>query len=100
MRFLIGLLIGFAAGFAGALLFAPEKGKAGEVEWPQGVESPAPGPAAEGNGTMAALQRAAQGLRKRVNQALEEAKKAQQEAEREMQARYEKVAGRSGAKPR
>ena len=98
MRFLIGLLSGFAVGFGGAVLFAPEKRKEREGQWPPGVETPPPGPGAEGNGTMAALQRAMQGLRERINEALEEAKKAQQEAEKEMQARYEKIAGRPARK--
>ncbi|MDO8615909.1 MAG: hypothetical protein Q7T33_09285 [Dehalococcoidia bacterium] len=91
MRFLIGLLIGLALGFAGAILFAPAKARDSRKEWP---------PAGEANGATAALQRAVHGLRERVNEALTEARQAQDEAEKDMQARYEKVAGRPSGKPR
>ena len=92
MRVIIGLLLGFAAGFAGAILFAPDKQKRRETEWPLGAESEA----ASGNGN--GFQGKLHGLRARVNEAIEEAKKAQAEAERQMQARYEKAAGRPARK--
>ena len=99
MRFLIGLLIGLALGFAGAILFAPAKARDSRQEWPPTAERP-PAPAGEANGATAALQRAVHGLRERVNEALTEARQAQDEAEKDMQARYEKVAGRPSGKPR
>jgi gas vesicle protein len=94
MRFIVGLLLGFAAGFAGAILFAPDKSKGREVDWPLGAEPDDISANVNGNGFQGKLQ----GLRERVNEAMEEAKKAQAEAEREMQARYEKVAGRPSRK--
>lgn len=94
MRFIVGLLLGFAAGLAGAILFAPDKNKGGEVDWPLGAAPDDISANGNGNGFQGKLQ----GLRERVNEAMEEAKKAQAEAEREMEARYEKVAGRPSRK--
>lgn len=96
MRFIIGLLLGFTAGFAGAILFAPEK-KHTRVEWPEGH------PAAGGISTNGSrkvsggLQNAIRGVQDRVNEAWEEARKASLEAEKQMQARYQESAGRKAA---
>lgn len=92
MRFVIGLLLGFGIGFAGAILFAPEK-KKGAVHWPEG--HPAAGDISpNGRRVSGSLQQAIRSVQDRVNEAWEEARKASQEAEKEMQARYQQAAGR------
>ncbi len=93
MRFLIGLLLGFGAGFAGAILFAPDRSKRSEGGWPAAAGTSANG-AGENHNTMAALRKALRSLQDQINDAMAEAKEASQEAEAEMRARYEKAAGR------
>ena len=93
MRFIIGLLLGFGIGFAGAILLAPVKKKSG-VHWPEGHPAAS---AASANGHRKAsggLQDAIRTLQDRVNEAWEEARKASQEAEQEIQGRYQQAAGR------
>lgn len=93
MRFIIGLLLGFGIGFAGAILLAPEKKRSG-VNWPEG--HPAAN-AASANGHRRAsggMQDAIRALQDRVNEAWEEARKASHEAEQEIQGRYQQAAGR------
>ena len=95
MRFLIGLALGFGVGFAGAVLFAPDRSKQESVKWPAGTV--AGGPAVfeeDGNNIMGAVKRALRTVQEQVNEALEEARKAQEEAEEELRARYESTAGR------
>jgi len=92
LRFIIGLLLGFGIGFAGAILFAPEK-KKGAVEWPEGHPA-AGGISPNGRRVSGSLQQAIRTVQERVNEAWEEARKASQEAEQEMQARYRQAAGR------
>jgi gas vesicle protein len=81
MRFVIGLLLGFGIGFAGAILFAPEKKK--EREWTPHSHGEAPG----GNGLVSTV-------RERVSEAMGEAREAKKQAEREMMERYERTVGR------
>jgi gas vesicle protein len=93
MRFIIGLLLGFAGGFAGAILFAPEK-KREPIEWPEGHPA-ARGVSENGNRRVSgSLQTAIRSVQDRVNEAWEEARKASDEAEKEMQARYQEAAQR------
>jgi len=88
MRFVIGLLLGFAAGLAGAILFAPEK-RRGATWWPEGH------PARSLNGNRAGgLRGAVRSLQDHVNQAWEEARVAAEEAERQKMARYADPAGK------
>ncbi|HET9475976.1 MAG TPA: hypothetical protein VFP63_00665 [Dehalococcoidia bacterium] len=96
MRFIIGLLLGFAGGFAGAILFAPEK-KHSRVQWPEGHPA-AGGISANGNRKVSgSLQNAIRSVQDRVNEAWEEARKASEQAEKDMQARYQESAGRKVA---
>jgi gas vesicle protein len=76
VRFLFGLLLGFGVGFAGAVLFAPEKKP--EPEFIPGQ------PHTNGSGGL--LDQ----VRERVKEAMSEAKEARQKAEREMRDRYER----------
>jgi len=85
MRFVLGLLIGLGAGFAGAILFAPERSEA--------VPGKAAAMGANGRG---GFKSAFEDLRKSLDEALGEAKKARREAEEEMTQRYRRVVGRSG----
>jgi gas vesicle protein len=91
MRFIIGLLLGLGAGFAVALLFAPERGggrREGEPSGEEGTGARGPG---EDHDSLAGLRRAMQGLQAQVQEAWEEAREAAQEAEREMRTRYERA---------
>jgi len=100
MRFLIGLALGFGVGFAGAVLFAPERTKRREVDWPAGTAEEVRPPAfEEDHNIMGSLKSALRSVREQVSEALEEAKKAQAEAERELRERYEKNVPREVAEP-
>jgi len=92
VRFVIGLLLGFGLGFAGAILFAPEK-KKDAVHWPEGHPA-AGGVSPNGRRVSGSLQQAIRSVQDRVNEAWEEARKASQQAEQEMQDRYQQAAGR------
>ena len=82
MRFVFGVLLGFGIGFAGAILFAPEKKK--EEPWtPSSHEDGAPPKGGLVNT-----------IRARVSDAMEEARDARKQAERKMIDRYEHSVGR------
>jgi hypothetical protein len=84
MKFVIGVLLGFGIGFAGALLLAPEKK---ERQWtPTSHVNGSP----EKNGLVGTL-------RERVKEAMGEAREAKKEAERQMVDRYERSVGRRDA---
>jgi hypothetical protein len=89
MRFLLGLAIGFGVGFGGALLFAPDRSKWRAVGSPAGATDGGP-PGLEDDHTVTAfVRRATRSVRELLNEAMDEAKKAQEETEREMRERYE-----------
>jgi hypothetical protein len=78
MRFVVGVLIGFGVGLAGAILFAPEKRRG---PWPDGH------PAQSVNGDESGgLRGALRTLQDHVNEAWEEARVAAEQTEREMRA--------------
>lgn len=87
MRFVLGLMIGFGVGLGGAILFAPDKEK--RAEWP---------PLVPEEKAQASNQNGARGLmatiRERVGEAMNEAREAKKQAEREMMDRYERSVGR------
>lgn len=97
MRFLFGFVLGLALGFAGAILFAPQ---ASPLRQQEGEEETEDRMAAAmrrfgGNSHDAeGLRGAFRSIRKRVNEALDEAKKAADEAEREIQKRFDEAVGR------
>ena len=79
---MFGVLLGFGIGFAGAILFAPEKKK--EAPWTplshDGTEPPKDG--------------LVNNIRGRVSEAIGEARDARKQAERDMIDRYERSVGR------
>jgi gas vesicle protein len=85
MRFLLGVVLGFGVGFAGSVLFAPEKKP--EAEWVPGQ------PQASKNGAGGILDM----VKERVTQAMSEAKDARKQAEREMRDRYERTVNRKSS---
>ena len=85
MRFLLGVVLGFGVGFAGSVLFAPEKKK--EADWVPGQ------PQASKNGSGGILDT----VKERVTQAMSEAKDARKQAEREMRDRYERTVNRKSS---
>ena len=89
MRFIIGLLLGLGIGFAGAVLFAPERGRLREGA-PSDEETTGEG-FGENHDSMAGLRRAMKGLQEQVQEAWEEARQAAQEAEKELRDRYERT---------
>jgi hypothetical protein len=92
MKFVMGILLGFAAGLAGAILFAPEK-RRGAPLWPEGH------PARSLNGQKDGIRGAVRTLQDHVNQAWEEARIAAEKAERDMMARYAEQKESSEAEP-
>ena len=99
MRFLIGLALGFGIGFAGAVLFAPDRSKRREVDWPAGTTEEVRPPAfEEDHNLMDSVKRALRSVREQVSEAMEEAKKAQAEAEAQLRERYEKTVRREAEK--
>ena len=96
MRLLIGLAIGFGIGFAGAVLFAPERSRRREVDWPAGSVDSGPTAIETDHNIMAAVRRALRSAQEQLNEALDEAKEAQAEAEKELRARYERKVHQAG----
>jgi gas vesicle protein len=99
MRFLIGIAIGFGVGFAGAVLLAPDRKKREQMEWRTGAVDSGPPAIDSAHSPMATIRRALHSVQEQVNEALEEAKKAQAETEREMRAKYERTVRREVEEP-
>ena len=91
MRFLIGIAIGFGVGFAGAVLLAPDRKKGERVEWTAAAAGSGPPAFDTDDNLMASVRRALRSVQDQVSEALEEAKKAQSDTEREMRARYDRT---------
>jgi gas vesicle protein len=90
MRFVLGLAIGFGVGFAGALLFAPDRSK-GREGWPAGSADEMRPPGFEDDHNfIGSVKRTIRSVREQVDEAREEAKKAQEKTERELRERYER----------
>jgi len=91
MRFVLGLAIGFGIGLGGAILFAPEKKKPAPDWLPAQARASIPGNGAQPEG---GLKSVLAKVRTRLDEAMSEAREAQQQAERDMQARYERSVGK------
>lgn len=92
MRFLFGILLGFAIGLGGAILFAPQasplrKTDEGQSDDPTGDAINRFGRSDQRNGFDGTFK----SIRKRVNEALDEAKKAADEAEQQVRKRFEEM---------
>ncbi|TMB67454.1 MAG: hypothetical protein E6J43_08640 [Chloroflexi bacterium] len=90
MRLLIGLAIGFGIGFAGAVLFAPDRSRRREVDWPAATIDSGPTAIETDQNILAAVRRALRSAQEQLNEALDEAKEAQAKAEQELRARYDR----------
>ena len=89
MRFVLGLLLGFAIGFGGALLFARQRQSNGAQAW-EIPEDRVRTPPGEDHDSLAGLRRAVRSLQDQVQVAWEEARQAAREAEQELRASYER----------
>ncbi len=88
MRFIIGLVLGSALGFAAYVLLTPQR--PGDE---QATEGALPGATARDNhDSPAALRRAMHALQSQVQEAWAEAAAAAEEADREIRARYRRMA--------
>ena len=90
MRLLIGLAMGFGIGFAGAVLFAPDRSRRREVDWPAATVDSGPTAIETDHNILAAVKRALRSAQEQLNEALEEAKEAQAKAEKGLRVRYER----------
>ena len=98
MRFITGLLIGLGIGFVAAILFAPEKSKRHEEHLWQAPPEEGPeaaAAAAQNHDFLAPLRQAVRSLRVQAEEAWAEAVVAADEAEKEMRARYQRMARRA-----
>jgi hypothetical protein len=95
MRFVLGFAIGLGVGFAGALLLAPDRSRR-EVDGPAGSVDGGPAAFERDNDILGAARSVIRSIQDQVNEAMGEAKKAQEETEAELRARYEKTARRKG----
>jgi len=89
MRFVLGVLIGFGIGFAGAVLFAQQKPGAkaasgGSLGRPLGATTNG------ANGAKGVIGK----VRKGIDEALTEARQAQRAAEKDITERYQRSVGR------
>jgi len=91
MRFIIGLLLGLGAGFAAALLLAPEKDAGRQEGETHDEEAAGDYRFGENHDALAGLRRAMRGLQEQVQEAWEEARLAAREAEKEMRSRYDRT---------
>ncbi len=92
MRFLFGLLIGFAAGFAGAILLAPQASPIRDKSRAQDSTRAALNDFGGNSHDSTRVQELLKSLREHLGEAFKEAKKASGEAEKEVHARFEEMA--------
>jgi gas vesicle protein len=92
VKFVIGALLGFAIGFAGALLLAPDKSRSRAI-W--GERPPKPGEGPPSDNGRGSVKSTLETIREHVDAAMSEARQASADAEKEMKARYERMAGRN-----
>ncbi|HUF54260.1 MAG TPA: hypothetical protein VMR52_10875 [Dehalococcoidia bacterium] len=93
MQFVLGVVIGVGVGFAASVLLAPDKTKQ-QAAAPRGGSLGRPVYANGANGSHG-FKSVVENVRKQLDEAMSEAKKAQKEAEAELTARYERMVARS-----
>ena len=92
MRFLFGLLIGFAAGFAGAILLAPQASPIRDRSRAQDPKRAAINDFGGNSHDSTRVQELLKSLQEHIGEAFKEAKKASGEAEKEVHARFDEMA--------
>jgi len=91
MRFLFGLLIGFAVGFAGALLFAPDTSPLRKEQSDGDPKRKAIDDFGRNDNDAGGVQGVMKALQKQMSEAVKEAKKAAEEAEKEVHRRFDEM---------
>lgn len=91
MRFLFGIFIGFAAGFAGAILFAPQASPIRDKSREQDATGAAINDFGGNHHDANRVQDLLKSLQEHLGEAFKEAKKAAGEAEKEIHARFEEI---------
>lgn len=94
MRFLFGLLIGFAAGFAGAILFAPQASPIHDGSRERDPKRTAINDFGGNHHDTTGVQGLLKSLQEHLGEAFKEAKKAADEAEKEVHRRFEETVER------
>ena len=92
MQFVLGVAIGLGAGFAVAILLAPDKKR--RSEWPPHFPGFHSSEGEENHQDATGIQGVVASVRERVKDASNQARDAKERSEREMLERYEKVIGR------
>ena len=95
MRFVLGLLLGFAIGLGGALLFTRQRQTNGVEAW-EVPESRTSTPMGENHDSLSGLRRAVRSVQDQVQVAWQEAREAAREAELDLRASYERRLRRQG----
>ena len=91
MRFIIGLALGCAVGFAAYVLLTPQRRRDREAAGEESPEATAP----DNHDPAAAFRHAMRSLQAQVQEAWREAQEAAEEADRELRARYRRMAHRT-----
>ena len=91
MRFIIGLALGCAVGFAAYVLITPQRRRDGEAAGQESPEATAP----DDHDPAAAVRRAMRSLQAQVQEAWTEAQEAAKEADKEIRANYQRMAHRT-----
>ena len=91
MRFLFGLLLGFAVGFAGALLFAPQASPLRREQREDDPKRKAIDDFGGNHDDSSGVRGVMKALQKQLSEAIKEAKKASEKAEKEVHRRFEEM---------
>jgi gas vesicle protein len=91
MRFLFGLLIGFAVGFAGAILLAPQASPIHDKRREQDATRAALNDFGGNHHDTTGVQGLLKSLQEHLGEAFKEAKKASDEGEKEIHTRFEEI---------
>jgi gas vesicle protein len=98
MRFLFGILIGFAVGFAGAILFAPQASPIRDKPGGQDATRSAMNDFGGNHHDMVGVQGLLKSLQEHLGEAFKEAQKEADEAEKEVHARFDEMVSEDAPK--